>query len=152
MREDMRAYTLNVTLTFITYPSRETFVVPVIVLSAVKDAGKLRGVWAKLHQPGCELGWFQPGILPVPGSCIKLMAAGWLLAVLQYCPVQEGFVMGRTFISLSLVGMWTKTGCFSSQTGTWPKRLHRSTATFWETMALTWQSLSLSFLPMWAMR
>ncbi|NXR33219.1 ZP2 protein, partial [Zosterops hypoxanthus] len=38
MREDMRAYTLNVTLTFITYPSRETFVVPVIVLSAVKDA------------------------------------------------------------------------------------------------------------------
>ncbi|NXD26891.1 ZP2 protein, partial [Spelaeornis formosus] len=38
MREDMRAYTLNVTLTFITYPSRETFVVPVTVLSAVKDA------------------------------------------------------------------------------------------------------------------
>ncbi|NXO79327.1 ZP2 protein, partial [Sitta europaea] len=38
MREDMRAYTLNVTLTFITYPSSETFVVPVIVLSAVKDA------------------------------------------------------------------------------------------------------------------
>ncbi|XP_063248009.1 uncharacterized protein LOC134547826 [Prinia subflava] len=38
MGEDMRAYTLNVTLTFITYPSRETFVVPVIALSAVKDA------------------------------------------------------------------------------------------------------------------
>ncbi|NXP68401.1 ZP2 protein, partial [Chloropsis cyanopogon] len=38
VREDMRAYTLNVTLTFITYPSSETFVVPVIVLSAVKDA------------------------------------------------------------------------------------------------------------------
>ncbi|NWH30017.1 ZP2 protein, partial [Chloropsis hardwickii] len=38
MREDMRAYTLNVTLTFITYPSSETFVVPVIALSAVKDA------------------------------------------------------------------------------------------------------------------
>ncbi|NWH98334.1 ZP2 protein, partial [Tichodroma muraria] len=38
MREDMRAYTLNVTLTFVTYPSSETFVVPVIVLSAVKDA------------------------------------------------------------------------------------------------------------------
>ncbi|XP_059699295.1 uncharacterized protein LOC132325735 [Haemorhous mexicanus] len=38
MREDMRAYTLNVTLTFITCPSSETFVVPVIVLSAVKDA------------------------------------------------------------------------------------------------------------------
>ncbi|KAL2306904.1 hypothetical protein Nmel_004849, partial [Mimus melanotis] len=38
MREDMRAYTLNVTLTFITYPSRETFVIPVIALSAVKDA------------------------------------------------------------------------------------------------------------------
>ncbi|NXC02152.1 ZP2 protein, partial [Orthonyx spaldingii] len=38
MREDMRAYTLNVTLTFITHPSRETLVVPVIALSAVKDA------------------------------------------------------------------------------------------------------------------
>ncbi|NWW11017.1 ZP2 protein, partial [Oreocharis arfaki] len=38
MREDMRAYTLNVTLTFITRPSSETFVVPVIALSAVKDA------------------------------------------------------------------------------------------------------------------
>ncbi|NWZ98512.1 ZP2 protein, partial [Nesospiza acunhae] len=38
MGEDMRAYTLNVTLTFITYPSRETFVVPVVALSAVKDA------------------------------------------------------------------------------------------------------------------
>ncbi|NXL81275.1 ZP2 protein, partial [Leptocoma aspasia] len=38
MREDMRAYTLNVTLTFVTYPSSETFVVPVIALSAVKDA------------------------------------------------------------------------------------------------------------------
>ncbi|NXN85296.1 ZP2 protein, partial [Bombycilla garrulus] len=38
MGEDMRAYTLNVTLTFITYPSSETFVVPVIALSAVKDA------------------------------------------------------------------------------------------------------------------
>ncbi|OWK63293.1 hypothetical protein RLOC_00004862 [Lonchura striata] len=38
MREDMRAYTLNVTLTFITYPSSETFVVPVTALLAVKDA------------------------------------------------------------------------------------------------------------------
>ncbi|NXM85182.1 ZP2 protein, partial [Oenanthe oenanthe] len=38
MREDMRAYTLNVTLTFLTYPSRETFAVPVVALSAVKDA------------------------------------------------------------------------------------------------------------------
>ncbi|NXO29293.1 ZP2 protein, partial [Cisticola juncidis] len=38
MGEDMRAYSLNVTLTFITYPSRETFVIPVIALSAVKDA------------------------------------------------------------------------------------------------------------------
>ncbi|NXM47442.1 ZP2 protein, partial [Gymnorhina tibicen] len=38
MREDMRAYTLNVTLTFITHPSSETFVIPVIALSAVKDA------------------------------------------------------------------------------------------------------------------
>ncbi|NWX57840.1 ZP2 protein, partial [Promerops cafer] len=38
VREDMRAYTLNVTLTFITYPSSETFVVPVIALSAVRDA------------------------------------------------------------------------------------------------------------------
>ncbi|NXH26462.1 ZP2 protein, partial [Myiagra hebetior] len=38
MREAMRAYTLNVTLTFITHPSSETFVIPVIALSAVKDA------------------------------------------------------------------------------------------------------------------
>ncbi|NWY71902.1 ZP2 protein, partial [Erithacus rubecula] len=38
MREDMRAYTLNVTLTFITYPSSETFAVLVTALSAVKDA------------------------------------------------------------------------------------------------------------------
>ncbi|NWR48255.1 ZP2 protein, partial [Regulus satrapa] len=38
MRDDMRAYTVNVTLTFITYPSNEIFVVPVIALSAVKDA------------------------------------------------------------------------------------------------------------------
>ncbi|NWI40931.1 ZP2 protein, partial [Picathartes gymnocephalus] len=38
MGEDMRAYTLNVTLRFITHPSSETFVVPVIALSAVKDA------------------------------------------------------------------------------------------------------------------
>ncbi|XP_066036064.1 uncharacterized protein [Chamaea fasciata] len=38
MREDMRAYSLNVTLTFITYPSIEAFVIPVTVLSAVKDA------------------------------------------------------------------------------------------------------------------
>ncbi|NXR26958.1 ZP2 protein, partial [Cinclus mexicanus] len=38
VREEMRVYTLNATLTFITYPSSETFVVPVIALSAVKDA------------------------------------------------------------------------------------------------------------------
>ncbi|NXB22492.1 ZP2 protein, partial [Rhagologus leucostigma] len=38
MREDMRAYTLNVTLTFITRLSSETFAIPVIALSAVKDA------------------------------------------------------------------------------------------------------------------
>ncbi|NWV12804.1 ZP2 protein, partial [Ptilonorhynchus violaceus] len=38
MREDMRTYTLNITLTFITRPSSVIFVVPVIALSAVKDA------------------------------------------------------------------------------------------------------------------
>ncbi|NXO15638.1 ZP2 protein, partial [Oriolus oriolus] len=38
MREDVRVYTLNVTLAFITHPSSETFVIPVIALSAVKDA------------------------------------------------------------------------------------------------------------------
>ncbi|NXI80667.1 ZP2 protein, partial [Rhipidura dahli] len=38
MREDLRAYTLNVTLTFITHPSSETFAIPVTALSAVKDA------------------------------------------------------------------------------------------------------------------
>ncbi|KAJ7420622.1 hypothetical protein WISP_47529 [Willisornis vidua] len=37
-RADMRAYTLNVTLVFITHPSSETFAVPVITLSAVRDA------------------------------------------------------------------------------------------------------------------
>ncbi|NXF66761.1 ZP2 protein, partial [Ciccaba nigrolineata] len=38
MRADMRSYTLNVTLAFITHPTSETFVVPVITVSAVKDA------------------------------------------------------------------------------------------------------------------
>ncbi|NXF05776.1 ZP2 protein, partial [Smithornis capensis] len=38
MREDLRAYTLNATLAFIIYPSSETFIVPVITLSAVRDA------------------------------------------------------------------------------------------------------------------
>lgn len=37
----MRAYTLNVTLAFIIHPTSETFAVPVIIVSAVKDAGKL---------------------------------------------------------------------------------------------------------------
>ncbi|NWR59732.1 ZP2 protein, partial [Bucorvus abyssinicus] len=35
---DMRAYTLNVTLAFITHPSSESFTVPVMTVSAVKDA------------------------------------------------------------------------------------------------------------------
>ncbi|NXC15259.1 ZP2 protein, partial [Corythaeola cristata] len=35
---DMRAYTLNVTLAFIIHPTSETFAVPVITVSAVKDA------------------------------------------------------------------------------------------------------------------
>ncbi|NXK91426.1 ZP2 protein, partial [Formicarius rufipectus] len=38
MRENMRAYILNITLVFITHPSSETFIVPVITLSAVRDA------------------------------------------------------------------------------------------------------------------
>ncbi|NXS57431.1 ZP2 protein, partial [Brachypteracias leptosomus] len=38
IRADMRAYTLNVTLTFITHPTSETFTVPVIAVSTVKDA------------------------------------------------------------------------------------------------------------------
>ncbi|NXK04237.1 ZP2 protein, partial [Herpetotheres cachinnans] len=38
MRADMRAHTLNVTLEFITHPTSETFAVPVITVSAVKDA------------------------------------------------------------------------------------------------------------------
>ncbi|NXW57653.1 ZP2 protein, partial [Eurystomus gularis] len=38
IREDMRAFTLNVTLAFITYPTSETFTVPVITVSTVKDA------------------------------------------------------------------------------------------------------------------
>ncbi|XP_074905948.1 uncharacterized protein LOC142041191 [Buteo buteo] len=37
-RADMRAYTLNVTLAFITHPTSETFTVPVIIVFAVKDA------------------------------------------------------------------------------------------------------------------
>ncbi|XP_052666298.1 uncharacterized protein LOC128152238 [Harpia harpyja] len=37
-RADMRAYTLNVTLAFITHPTSETFTVPVTIVSAVKDA------------------------------------------------------------------------------------------------------------------
>ncbi|KAM6279768.1 uncharacterized protein LJ264_002168 [Porphyrio hochstetteri] len=38
MGADMRAYTLNVTLAFLTHPTSETFTVPVITVSAVKDA------------------------------------------------------------------------------------------------------------------
>ncbi|KAM9562013.1 uncharacterized protein ACIB01_005423 isoform 1-T1 [Guaruba guarouba] len=38
MGADMRAYTLNVTLAFIIHPTSETFTVPVITVSAVKDA------------------------------------------------------------------------------------------------------------------
>ncbi|KAM9382216.1 uncharacterized protein LRP34_000554 [Phaethornis superciliosus] len=35
---DIRAYTLNVTLAFVTHPRSETFTVPVVIVSAVKDA------------------------------------------------------------------------------------------------------------------
>ncbi|KFQ76399.1 Zona pellucida sperm-binding protein 2, partial [Phoenicopterus ruber ruber] len=38
LRADIRAYTLNVTLVFIIHPTSETFAVPVITVSAVKDA------------------------------------------------------------------------------------------------------------------
>ncbi|XP_072711722.1 uncharacterized protein [Ciconia boyciana] len=38
LRPDMRAYTMNVTLAFITHPTSETFAVPVITVSTVKDA------------------------------------------------------------------------------------------------------------------
>ncbi|XP_009579963.1 PREDICTED: zona pellucida sperm-binding protein 2-like, partial [Fulmarus glacialis] len=38
MTADVRSYTLNVTLAFITHPTRETFTVPVITVSTVKDA------------------------------------------------------------------------------------------------------------------
>ncbi|KFP27867.1 Zona pellucida sperm-binding protein 2, partial [Colius striatus] len=38
MRADMRAYTLNVTLAFIIHPTNETFTVPVLTVSTVKDA------------------------------------------------------------------------------------------------------------------
>ncbi|NXD79033.1 ZP2 protein, partial [Halcyon senegalensis] len=38
MTADMRAYTLNVTLAFITHPTRETFAVPVLRVATVKDA------------------------------------------------------------------------------------------------------------------
>ncbi|NWI70166.1 ZP2 protein, partial [Todus mexicanus] len=38
LREDVRAYTLNVTLAFVTHPARETFTVPVVAVSTVKDA------------------------------------------------------------------------------------------------------------------
>ncbi|XP_009957717.1 PREDICTED: uncharacterized protein LOC104352965 [Leptosomus discolor] len=37
-RADTRAYTLNVTLAFVTHPTSETFTVPVVTVSAVKDA------------------------------------------------------------------------------------------------------------------
>ncbi|XP_009640093.1 zona pellucida sperm-binding protein 2 [Egretta garzetta] len=37
-RADTRSYTLNVTLAFITHPTRETFTVPVITVSTVEDA------------------------------------------------------------------------------------------------------------------
>ncbi|NWQ93637.1 ZP2 protein, partial [Burhinus bistriatus] len=37
-RNDMRLYTLNITLAFITRPTSETFAVPVVAVSTVKDA------------------------------------------------------------------------------------------------------------------
>ncbi|NWJ08666.1 ZP2 protein, partial [Crypturellus undulatus] len=37
-RDDIRTYTLNVTLDFIIHPTRETFAIPVTTVSAVKDA------------------------------------------------------------------------------------------------------------------
>nr|XP_013810491.1 PREDICTED: uncharacterized protein LOC106494730 [Apteryx mantelli mantelli] len=37
-REDIRTYTLNVTLEFIIHPTSDTFTIPVITVSAVKDA------------------------------------------------------------------------------------------------------------------
>lgn len=64
----MRAYTLNVTLSFIIHPTSETFTVPVITVSAVEDAGKLVGLgqngtnlvlsfainWANFSQGYCQ--------------------------------------------------------------------------------------------------
>lgn len=54
----MRAYTLNVTLAFITRPLSESFTVPVVAVSAVKDAGKLVelgcGGVGDTHQSGCN--------------------------------------------------------------------------------------------------
>uniref|UniRef100_A0A8B9ULC2 ZP domain-containing protein n=1 Tax=Anas zonorhyncha TaxID=75864 RepID=A0A8B9ULC2_9AVES len=38
LRDDIRTYTLNVTLEFIIHPTSETFSVPIVTLSAVKDA------------------------------------------------------------------------------------------------------------------
>ncbi|NXL92474.1 ZP2 protein, partial [Alectura lathami] len=38
VRDDMRAYTLNVTLEFVIHPTSETFTVPVTAVSTVKDA------------------------------------------------------------------------------------------------------------------
>ncbi|XP_051471952.1 uncharacterized protein LOC127383310 [Apus apus] len=38
LRAATRVYTLNVTLAFVTRPTRETFAVPVVIVSAVKDA------------------------------------------------------------------------------------------------------------------
>ncbi|XP_062429099.1 uncharacterized protein LOC134138924 [Rhea pennata] len=37
-REDIRTYTLNVTLEFLIHPTNETFTIPVITVSAIKDA------------------------------------------------------------------------------------------------------------------
>ncbi|NXA37276.1 ZP2 protein, partial [Eudromia elegans] len=37
-RDDIRTYTLNVTLDFIIHPESETFTIPVVMVSAVKDA------------------------------------------------------------------------------------------------------------------
>lgn len=41
MGANKRAHTLNVTLAFVVRPTSETFVVPVRMVSAVEDAGKL---------------------------------------------------------------------------------------------------------------
>lgn len=111
----MRAYTLNVTLAFITRPLSESFTVPVVAVSAVKDAGKLvelgckggvgaeRGTRTNLAATNLAgnsaVNWanLSQGFLPVLNSPVTVwQPACWMtLDCVTVLPSARGFCEGR---------------------------------------------------------